>query len=326
MVIMWRSAKVMSGCNARFAMEAFHMSDWKTEFKEHLLSGNIKQADEIKNKHVNRHFYIYRSFNADRFWVDWAKGKIRAGSPKKFNDPFDCLLTITKETNKKVMIDNLKITLSQFVKLSKIDISRLELSDDPREALHTILKQRGKKIDRATIDANLDFESAAERIDHFFREICKITCFSEKNDSILMWSHYSKNHQGFCIEYDFSNHPEISKLLYPVIYDEKRAILLPHHIEREEWHLFSILCKALEWKYESEWRYVNAVNPKKRKDVDEAIVLTAPDTIKTIYLGVDATKYNSDSVAELKGIAKGLNIQVYEMQFDDSSYRLTVKR
>jgi hypothetical protein len=32
----------------------------------------------------------------------------------------------------------------------------------------------------------------------------KLCSFSECNDSILMWSHYAKDHKGFCVEYDLT--------------------------------------------------------------------------------------------------------------------------
>jgi len=48
-----------------------------------------------------------------------------------------------------------------------------------------------------------------------------VVCLNEKKDNILMWSHYAKNHTGFCIEYDHkslvSGAPRL-RLLYPVFY------------------------------------------------------------------------------------------------------------
>ncbi len=29
-----------------------------------------------------------------------------------------------------------------------------------------------------------------------------VICFSERSDSLLMWSHYADNHNGICIEFD----------------------------------------------------------------------------------------------------------------------------
>lgn len=296
--------------------------NWKTGYTEHLLSGKIKQAGEIKNKHISRSFYKYRCFDANEHWIDWVKGILYINSPKHFNDPFDCLLTIAPETNKKMLIEALGEFLSQYVKLNNLDIRRLEFSDEPIEASLVILEQHGIKVNRELIKDSFLKEYKEKRQDQFFRDIFKVTCFSEKNDSILMWSHYTNHHQGFCIEYNFENDREISGLLYPVIYSERRAILLPHHIKHSNWPIFTILCKAPEWAYEQEWRYVNAIDPTTQQDRSKSIILTAPDTVKAIYIGAEAIKYNAKSVKKLTDIAKEFNTKLYEMKFDDYEYKL----
>ncbi|WP_349393654.1 DUF2971 domain-containing protein, partial [Clostridium perfringens] len=47
-----------------------------------------------------------------------------------------------------------------------------------------------------------------------------ICSFSECKDNILMWSHYSNCHKGFCIEYDFSKLIKSRALVLPVIYSK----------------------------------------------------------------------------------------------------------
>src|SRR5215469_9264000 len=62
------------------------------------------------------------------------------------------------------------------------------------------------------------------------RTIMKVCSFSAVNDSILMWSHYGRNHQGFCVEYDLSKfdpQDAFLKNLYPVIYSYQLVDLTP---------------------------------------------------------------------------------------------------
>ncbi len=258
---------------------------WITEYENHLLSGNQEEAEKIKNKYANRSFYKYRCFDNNKppHWEDWVKGTLYANSPMSFNDPFDCMLTTSSKVYDKIFTDISNELLN--VKSGKLDKSR---SEEHREEF-------------------------GERIRLHFKKIIIATCFSQKNDSILMWSHYANHHQGFCIEYNFGNDHEISKRLYPVIYSKKRTILQ----DCTKNNTFSILAttyKAPEWEYEQEWRYLAA-----RKSGGIApIKLHAPNTVKSIYLGVESQK----NVALLKHIARELNIQLYQMRFDDNEYKL----
>lgn len=47
-----------------------------------------------------------------------------------------------------------------------------------------------------------------------------VVCLSEHGDDILMWSHYSDGHQGFCLEFD-RERLEAWKFCQPVDYDQK---------------------------------------------------------------------------------------------------------
>ena len=51
-----------------------------------------------------------------------------------------------------------------------------------------------------------------------------VSCFSEVNDSIVIWSHYANNHKGFCLEYDFKSlgfNDIRATSLCPVIYQKE---------------------------------------------------------------------------------------------------------
>ena len=36
------------------------------------------------------------------------------------------------------------------------------------------------------------------------KDAVRVVCLSETYDSMLMWSHYARNHTGYCIEYEFN--------------------------------------------------------------------------------------------------------------------------
>lgn len=94
----------------------------------------------------------------------------------------------------------------------------------------------------------------------------KASCFSKRNDSILMWSHYSSENTGICIEYDFNelkNKGWIYSALFPVAYSNEPIDLSDlldqgeqsnDSYQLEKAILCATLCKSKEWEYEHEWR------------------------------------------------------------------------
>ena len=120
----------------------------------------------------------------------------------------------------------------------------------------------------------------------------KIACFSTEFNSMLMWSHYSESHKGFCVEYDLSPNDDYQDLysnLFPVIYCDYISDMTQDMIDNYVngitdnfmWGMYNkgLLRKSTTWKYENEWRFIT---PCLGRDSD-----TARDffPIKKVYLG-----------------------------------------
>jgi len=116
-------------------------------------------------------------------------------------------------------------------------------------------------------------------------------CLTEKTDSLLMWSHYAKNHEGFLIGFDvtheFFSKDEDATGLWKVTYTNKRPAF-PKEVLEEELsrqpginpygslnafflgeHRFNPdttksdyrFIKSKEWEYEHEWRLIRRIKP-----------------------------------------------------------------
>ena len=111
-----------------------------------------------------------------------------------------------------------------------------------------------------------EFKSMQETANHF-----RVACFAQTPYSMLMWSHYSRNHQGFCIEYETPDYSEdnadIYHNLFPVIYTDTRTPLTELSINWETtgnltdddiWNIYKygLLSKSIDWKYQQEWRLI----------------------------------------------------------------------
>ncbi len=87
---------------------------------------------------------------------------------------------------------------------------------------------------------------------------------TERNDEILMWSHYAGGHTGFCLEFDTSifdsellKEVTYSKELYRIqcrVDDVEQGIIVPANTDE---YLIGICnTKKEDWQYEKEWRDV----------------------------------------------------------------------
>ena len=79
-----------------------------------------------------------------------------------------------------------------------------------------------------------------------------IVSLTQRNDNILMWSHYANNFSGICI--GFAEDKTFEKAL-KVKYSSKRYQVDPN-ISLEKNAIKSLLFKNIDWKYEQEKRIV----------------------------------------------------------------------
>lgn len=82
-----------------------------------------------------------------------------------------------------------------------------------------------------------------------------ITCFSKRDDILLMWSHYSDKHKGVCLTFDFERDKDFLTLPYKVSYPESHPKVNPF-INRGNETQFLLATKSKEWEYEKEVRVV----------------------------------------------------------------------
>lgn len=182
----------------------------------------------VDNGVLPRFIYKYTSF--ERFLQILDSGKIKFSNPSQFNDPFDCNLTIDTNNTDEEIIDYVE-------SLAKTR----GLNNQQKE---TILK---KYLNRQEL-----FQLTNDSVKKV-KERFGITCFSSKNDSLLMWAHYADSHKGVCLKFDLLNDPDFFMTPFPVHYDDKYPVF--NYIRQKDWIAkFLLESKSKEWEYESEIR------------------------------------------------------------------------
>lgn len=185
------------------------------------------------NLNIPKKIYKYQPATIQSL-INLKSQSIYFNSASKFNDPFDC---------------NIKL---KFKNLNEEDLKKLKkyFLKDIRNEIH--------KQDLENLSASEFVEIAKnvtdERVDNFYKNK-GISCFSEKNNNQLMWSHYASSSKGFCLEFDTTIEP--FQNIFPVEYEEIPSLLdlVKMITSKENYLLRKLLCfKSSDWAYEKEWR------------------------------------------------------------------------
>jgi hypothetical protein len=147
---------------------------------------------------------------------------------------------------------------------------------------------------------------------------------SERNDSMLMWSHYAEQHQGFCIEYSLTNTIFQKDNTYPALYRNKVLDVTDNFIENQAgWttSLLSSLYKTEDWRYEMEWRFTI---PNNIIDKDCNFSFPKPSAI---YFGSEIDRITDEKrrgiLSQLIKFCEANNIPRYKMALQRNCFKMT---
>ena len=198
---------------------------------------------ENVNMTLPPYLYKYESFSTQSL-QNLKKQVIYFGSPLNFNDPYDCALS-----------PNIKnITEDDLEKFKVYLRSNPEQSNGLQNQygkVSSISKEMLLRIGRKLVD---------DKIEDFLKKH-GVSCFSERKDSLLMWSHYGNHCKGFCLEFS-TFEDAVFKKLRKVCYSSKMPeidIVAMLCDEDYDTIIDNLYCtKAIDWAYEQEWRAIHA--------------------------------------------------------------------
>jgi len=145
--------------------------------------------------------------------------------------------------------------------------------------------------------------------------------FTESNKNNLMWSHYTDNHKGICIEYKaelFEYLKTVNDFLLSgsINYsDDPPVIKGMEDIESKVQKI--MLNKQTEWKYEKEYRVV--FFSKK----DTTFLPINPNMIKAVYLG---SRLNKEIENKIINVCEHSKIEIYHGITLGKSYEVNFKK
>jgi hypothetical protein len=187
---------------------------------------------------IPKKLYKYEAFS-ERSLRNLKRQVIYFSSPNGFNDPYDCAITAEMHD-----LTDEQIELFKKHFLNKKDTPIKVKNDLEKKSRHEIVN-----ILKVVV-----LESLTLLRDDFMSK-CGVTCLSEVNDNLLMWSHYGGKYKGFCLEFDARFEPFTKARKVQYSQHMPKIEPLPFIIEDNGKQFMDLFClKSKSWDYEKEWR------------------------------------------------------------------------
>ncbi len=241
---------------------------------------------------------------------------LRWSSPDSFNDPFDMRFDLHVDidharvrnltlkslwdahySSEGVTVGNALGQLIRSWRAAFPKLSRDEFDKEFGEAIDESLRKLPLLVD----DSNPTFQNTMRDV--------KVLCLSERNDSILMWSHYAQMHQGVVFELacvperdsDWGAAMPVNYGDMPSIFDDDfliRVLSGQASMNTPEFILESIdrfvTAKATDWFYEREWRVVLHLTDPSKRTQDLSF---SPEELTAVYLGCRMSDNHKKEIA-----------------------------
>lgn len=292
-------------------MDLFQERDWMKRLRDKLII--VICGDQAEKESVYADIgccyqcyapaFLYKYYSDSPQNLESVKNnKMWYSAPSKFNDVFDCDITIDE---KRIFDSILKMCPS---------------AQSVRAGSPMWLTLKGQAKQSAKTMSELFSRMRSEM---------GIACLSESDDSLLMWAHYANSHRGMCVEYELL---EINQQLMftpvPIIYSEDRVCfdsLNTSTIEEDTTRLFleNLTTKSPQWSYEKEWRIIRDDSACGDDwDSDKKGALLNMIRPRSIILGCMA---NPDFEKQVYTYCDKNRINLFKMERDSQKYQLIKK-
>lgn len=242
----------------------------------------------MENRDLNeiQNIYKYRYFDCNNYHIKTIlDNEFYFATRKQLNDPFDLSLKPEYESSTKEDIMKYLAYIIQNKNLSELDDFK-ELCN-----VYNIIKEKSIEELHQRLHRNYD-----DNMDKY--RICSFSINTWEN--ILMWSHYSDSHKGFCIGIDWQ---KLSTFLWENYRKDIVPAIVQYGKEMKTINMFlegnfkemfdlNFSYKYNIWEYENEMRLL-MVKPTKN-------LLIIPDEfIKEVYLGLNVKPANKDRMINI---------------------------
>jgi len=189
--------------------------------------------------------------------------RVRFTQPAAFNDPFEFKPYIESAASQEYIREHLEQNFDEILRRELKEYPILSKLLPGESAVDLLRPFKSSIPDLFRLLEPHLLPGVAAAIHSALNANVGVLCLSEIRDSLLMWGHYTDNHEGFVIGFD-QNHPFFSVRLGPedefgflrqVNYCRNRPRVTMANTTSAEW----FETKSDEWAYEKEWRMLRVL-------------------------------------------------------------------
>jgi len=168
--------------------------DWIKQYIELMLADNPEDAIPIKLEHFPKRFYRYCALTDCNF-LNLEKEQLWLSKIETLNDPFECgmmfdpLASIRLFFRSDLFRDEFKRNTG--IRITDAEVTAIVSSDNPYNAYLQFCAAKSIIINQSYEAHNAKIMQRWREILEEVKEKIRVCCFTTRNDSILMWSHYA---------------------------------------------------------------------------------------------------------------------------------------
>lgn len=253
-------------------------------------------------KNPPRFLYKYRNWTICYHSRILTHNEIFFSSPNRFNDPFDTgvhdIFRNYSDEKKKMRAKELLIEENPIITEKEIE----------------------EQMKFAYIERSSSYLDNIKRVSAKHRNQFGVFSTSAIKGNLLMWSHYSNAHCGFCVELDYELLLKFASNCYDrnqILFDTLPALYLQEYKDYDgtyEAYLDLIKTKADCWEYEDEYRCIMFTGCNESLILDDGI-------IKSVILGCEISQQDKEEIIKCL-ISREDKLNLYQARADQQKLAL----
>jgi len=219
-------------------------------------------------------------------------------APTSFNDPYDCKVHFRP-------------------RVSSADLRRKHVALVKKYMPQLNRAQRRAKVagDLKTVDPDEFLLKVSQGLQEAVEKL-GVLSLSASDRNILLWSHYAAGHTGLCLKFlataDTPFFGRAQPVQYSVAYPEVELLR-----DSPDRHIDAfLLTKAIDWKYEEEWRIIDHDSGPGEKVFPEGLLVG-------VILGARMPTEDKEVVVKRLGARKD-PVQIYQASVSRASFGLEI--
>jgi len=222
--------------------------------------------------------------------------------PSRLNDPFECRPWFTFNGDSHEVVE----ALAQILRRQNPGLTR-----DTATAHAVGIVLEGRHRDPRT------WENMRNDLVAMLGHRIGLYCLSQHNDSILMWSHYSEDHKGYCLEFEATDQTPMFGAAQSVTYSDKYPVIDVIRTPNEEQIDLVFLTKFSEWKYEQEWRIID-------HEIGPGTHEYPKELLKGVVFGMNMPEADKVRIRDWVS-RRGHRIKFYQAARSDHEFRVDIR-